>query len=77
MIQLIPLSLATLLAGKGAAALAGGLAGWLCWLGLRAKREQASPERQRERLRRQYWRRAGHEASCQGGEAKKVPQLKV
>ena len=53
--SLIPMCLAVILAGKGVAALAIGIIGWLYWLHLRAKREQDSAERQRERLRREYW----------------------
>jgi hypothetical protein len=55
MISLIPMCLAVNLAGKGVAALTIGIIGWRYWLHLREKREQDSPERQRERLRREYW----------------------
>jgi hypothetical protein len=41
--------------GSGLVLLALGIIGWLYWLHLRAKREQDSAERQRERLRREYW----------------------
>jgi hypothetical protein len=58
MINLIPLCMATILASKGVAVLAGGFAYWFCWLRLREKREVDSPERQRDRLRREYWGRA-------------------
>jgi hypothetical protein len=58
MINLIPLCVATILASKGVAALVGGFACWRCWLRLREKREVDSPERQRDRLRREYWGRA-------------------
>ena len=58
MISLIPMCLAVILAGKGVAALTIGFIGWLWWLHLRAKREQDSPEQQRERLRREYWAQA-------------------
>jgi hypothetical protein len=57
MINLSPMCLATLTAGNGLMLLALGIIGWLYWLHLREKREQDSPERQRERLRREYWAR--------------------
>jgi len=41
--------------GSGLLLLSLGIIGWLYWLHLRAKREQDSAERQRERLRREYW----------------------
>ena len=47
--------LTALIAGNGVVLLALGIIGWLYWLHLREKREQDSPERQRERLRREYW----------------------
>ena len=47
--------LTALIAGNGLVLLALGIVGWLYWLHLREKREQDSPERQRERLRREYW----------------------
>jgi hypothetical protein len=47
--------LTALIAGNGMLLLALGIVGWLYWLHLREKREQDSPERQRERLRREYW----------------------
>ena len=47
--------LTALIAGNGLVLLALGITGWLYWLHLREKREQDSPERQRERLRREYW----------------------
>jgi hypothetical protein len=55
MISLIPVCLAVILAGKGEAALTIGFIGWLYWLHRREKREQDSPQRRRERLRREYW----------------------
>jgi hypothetical protein len=55
MISLIPMCLAVILASKGVAALTIGIIGWLYWLHRREKRKQDSPERQRERLRREYW----------------------
>jgi hypothetical protein len=55
MVNLIPICLAAILASKGLAALVGGVAGWLYWLHVQAKREQSSPERQRDRLRQKYW----------------------
>jgi cbb3-type cytochrome oxidase subunit 3 len=50
--------LAALITEEGLVVLALGFIGWLYWLHLRGKREQASPERQRERQRREYWGRA-------------------
>ena len=47
--------LTALIAGNGLVLLALGIVGWLYWLHLREKREQDSPDRQRERLRREYW----------------------
>ena len=47
--------LTALIAGNGLVLLALGIVGWLYWLRLREKREQDSPERQRELLRREYW----------------------
>jgi hypothetical protein len=47
--------LTALIAGNGVVLLALGIIGWLYWLHLREKREQDSPERQRERLRHEYW----------------------
>jgi hypothetical protein len=55
MISLIPVCLAVILAGKGVVALTICIIGWLYWLHLREKRAQDSPERRRERLRREYW----------------------
>ena len=53
--NLIPMFLAAILTSKGRAALAVGCVGWLCWLRFRERREQGSPERRRERIRREYW----------------------
>ena len=58
MAKLIPMCLAVLITGNGLAVLALGSIGWLYWLHLREKREQDSPEGQRERLRREYWAQA-------------------
>ena len=55
MVYMIPMCLGAILAGKGLAALAAGFAGWCYWLHIREKRAYDSPERQRERLRREYW----------------------
>jgi hypothetical protein len=55
MFSLIPVCLSVILAGPGVVALAIGFSGWLYWRHLREKREQDTPERQRERLRREYW----------------------
>ena len=58
MASLILICLAALITEEGLVVLALGFIGWLYWLHLRGKREQASPERQRERQRREYWGRA-------------------
>jgi uncharacterized membrane protein len=47
--------LMALITGNSLVLLALVIIGWLYWLHLRDKREQDSPERQRERLRREYW----------------------
>ena len=55
MVESVPTGLAALVAGSELAVLALAVVGCLYWLRLRDKREAASPERQRERLRREYW----------------------
>jgi hypothetical protein len=55
MFYLSPMCLTALITGNGLVLLALGIIGWLCWRFLRRKREQDSPEAQRERLRREYW----------------------
>jgi hypothetical protein len=47
--------LMALITGNSLVLLALGITGWLYRLHLREKREQDSPEQQRERLRREYW----------------------
>jgi hypothetical protein len=47
--------LMALITGNSLVLLALGIIGSLYWLHLREKREQDSPERQRECLRREYW----------------------
>ncbi len=37
------------------AALVTGLLVWGCWVRVREQRERDAPERQRQRLRREYW----------------------
>jgi len=56
MVNLIPVCLATTLTGVSLTALMVGFIGWCSWLRIQERREQGSPERQRERLRREYWR---------------------
>ncbi len=56
MVDLIPMCSAAILAGEGLVALAVACVGWFYWLRFREKREQDSLERQRERIRREYWR---------------------
>jgi hypothetical protein len=55
MINLSPMCLTAFTTGSGLVLMALGIIGGLYWLRLRAKREQDSAERQRERLRREYW----------------------
>jgi hypothetical protein len=56
MVKLIPLCVAAMVTGDGLVVLAVCFIGWLYWLHLREKQEETSPERQRERLRRDYWK---------------------
>ena len=58
MVKPISICLAAFLTTEGLVMLALVFIGWLYRLRLREKREQDSPERQRERLRREYWGQA-------------------